>query len=90
MYVTIAGKRWRLVYARPPRGADACCDPPTAAGKKIVIAPSARKNPRRLMELLIHEALHAADWAVDEEAVGERARDIARLLWSQGFRLVQG
>jgi hypothetical protein len=34
-----------------------------------------------LIEVFIHECLHAGDWTKDEEWVDQTARDIARGLW---------
>jgi len=38
------------------------------------------------LDTLVHEALHACLWDIDEEAVRESAGDIARLLWRLGYR----
>jgi len=38
------------------------------------------------LEVLIHEALHAANWDLDEAAVQETAEDIAKILWKLGYR----
>lgn len=84
--VTICGKRWRLRYERTPPGKEADCDPPTAPGKTIRIRPGLKRYPRRLLEALIHESLHAANWSLDEDHVEKVAEDLAALLWKQGFR----
>jgi hypothetical protein len=86
MLISIGGKRWRLEYAALPNGDLGRCDAPDCPGKRIVLRPSLRRNPKLLLEVLIHEALHAAGWQLCEEAVTQIAADIARLLWSQGFR----
>lgn len=38
------------------------------------------------MEVFIHEALHASYWDLDEEAINEAGRDIARMLYRLGYR----
>jgi hypothetical protein len=38
------------------------------------------------MEVFIHEALHAAYWDIDEDAINEAGRDIARMLHRLGYR----
>lgn len=40
-----------------------------------------------LLETTVHEALHLADWKASERSVTRRAKYIARVLWSQGYRL---
>ncbi len=78
--ITIGGKRWRLEF-RPLKGEnDALCDPPTVPRKSIVIHRPALRSPKRLMELLVHECLHAESWPLDEEFVRQAAEDLARLL----------
>lgn len=41
----------------------------------------------KLMEILIHEGLHALFWDMSEIAVRDSARDIARFLNRCGFKL---
>jgi len=38
------------------------------------------------LETIIHESLHACSFLKSEDAVGQTAYDIARLLWRIGFR----
>lgn len=89
--ILILGKRWRLRYClreELPRDRDADCSDPAIPGKEIRVASSSQKQPQRLLELLIHEALHASNWQTfDETWVETVAHDIARMLWNQGFRL---
>ncbi len=85
---TILGKRWRLEFVPLDSRYDGECDRPDATGKSIKIRRSLLKQPRLLLEALIHEGLHAADYCKDEEEwVSPVAHDLARLLWNQGFRL---
>lgn len=88
--VTIGRKRWRLAFGPVVRGIDGHCDAPETTGKKITIRRSLLKRPRRLMEVLIHEGLHASDWSKDEAWIEATAEDLARLLWGMGFRLQSG
>ena len=60
------------------------CDPPTAKNRKIEI--STEIKGKKELEVLLHEALHACHWDLDEEAVYESANDIANMLWKCGFR----
>ena len=43
---------------------------------------------RRLLECTIHEAYHACQWDLAEEAVRESAAAIADVLWKDGWRRV--
>ena len=38
---------------------------------------------------LIHEILHASNWAKSEETVDRTSKDIGRLFWRLGFRCPQ-
>ena len=85
--VSIAGRRWRvkLVPAREmPRDALGDCDHPPGRHPTIRI----RRNlpQRELLDTAIHEVLHASLPALSEEAVTEAAHDIARVLFSLGWR----
>lgn len=81
---TFRGKRWRLIEVdhSPRVGGD--CEAPHIKGKVIRISRRVH-GPQRLTYLL-HEALHACLWDLDEEAVTETANDVARLLWRVGYR----
>ncbi len=85
--VSIAGRKWRvrLVPAREmPRDALGDCDHPPGRHPTIRIR---RNLPQRdLLDTAIHEVLHASLPALSEEAVTETAHDIARVLFSLGWR----
>jgi len=88
----ILGKRWRLVFVRFPslgrrRSKDGECDAPDSPNKKIRIGKHLHNRPRRLLEVIIHECLHAADWHKDDAWVETVSEDVAKILWAQGFRL---
>lgn len=40
----------------------------------------------RGLETIIHEALHAENWAKTERVIARTANEIARLLWRLGYR----
>ncbi len=61
------------------------CDPPRNPAKLIQINPNLPELD--LLETVIHEGIHGCLWDVEEEAVGESARDIALIVWRMGFRL---
>lgn len=86
----LRGKPWRLIYA----------DPRSRGMRRLhgYALPSARKpggtirvsrgmDEKMLLETLLHEALHACYWDMDEAAISEAARDLAELLLGEGWRL---
>ena len=85
MRVTVRKKRWNLVF-KSLKKADCWgfCEDPEKYAKKIVIDNSIVGEKR--LEILLHEAIHAAFFDTDESAVLETARDIARILWKLGYR----
>jgi len=79
---TILGKRWSFRFV-PHLGKHkrAECDAPHVQGKEIRIAT--RYRGKELIELVLHESLHAGLWQLDEETVTQLARDLAKVLSSQ-------
>lgn len=85
MHVLLRGKRWRLLFASLKR--EQCigrCDSPTKRGKRIRVCTTI--DEPQTLEVLTHEMLHACFWDMDEEAINESARDIAKVLWDLGYR----
>jgi hypothetical protein len=80
--------RYRLVWRNPNNHADGTCDPPDAKGKKIFIRRTL--PPRRLLEVLVDESIHASCWDLDNEVVVEMAERISAFLWRCGYRRVPG
>jgi hypothetical protein len=85
MHVKILGKRWRLQFVamKKQRGD---CDRPDTPRKRIRINTSIVNDDEQLLEVAIHEMLHAANWNLDEEFVFDYAKDAARVLYKLGFR----
>ena len=87
--ITIDGKRWTWRWYPFGRGdADGTCDPPDRPHKEIRVRNSLNKpaRQRRLLEVAIHESMHAMSWPLAEETVTRGAEDIAELLWRLGYR----
>jgi len=42
--------------------------------------------PSKRLEVMVHEALHLADWKMSERKVENRAKLIAQVLWADGYR----
>jgi len=83
--VTLRGRRWRIgrVKQKHERGG---CEHPGIPGKEIDVPVNGTR--RDDLDTIIHEALHACFWDIDEEAIEESATDIARFLWGLGWRKV--
>ena len=78
---TIRGKRWLFQFVPNlfgQLGEWGSCDSPGTPGKSIRVDAGLRGQ--KLLETLVHEQLHAAYWDLDEEAIHEAARDIAKNL----------
>lgn len=84
MRIRLRGQVWDLVRCKLPDGTDGLCEPPGRPGKRIKIRKD--MGAKDELETLIHEMLHACYWDLDEKAVEEAARDIARALWRLGYR----
>lgn len=83
-HFTIDEARWLWRYSRLKGSAAGWTD----WGKKKVLIDT-RLVGRSRLETEIHEAIHASMGpTISEEAVEHTARDIARLLWRLGYRIV--
>lgn len=79
MRARIRGHYYTVEFKNPGPKYDGDCDHPNAPDKVIRIRPGV-KSPSRLLELCIHEGLHAAFWDLDEQSVTDASRDIANLV----------
>ena len=78
----LRGKMWEVErVARLPGGERGMCDQPNTPNKRIQILK--RLKGEELLEVLLHEALHACMWDLDEEAVAELATDTSRMIWRE-------
>ena len=82
MILEILKKRWKLVFQEKPKlEGEEClgyCERPDQKGKRIVI--DCNVTGTELLEVLIHEQTHAADWSKDEEWVEDYADDLDKNL----------
>lgn len=80
MKLRVNGKVWDLEFHKEPCVQDdkclGYCERPDKKNKKIVIKESLKGE--KLLEILIHEQLHAALWVADEEWVQDVGVDLAR------------
>jgi hypothetical protein len=81
MRFSILGKLWRVVFkSRMGKGDkrhDGRCSDPAVANRTIELRKSL--EGKRLLTVVIHEALHAADWWKDEAWIERVAEDIAEI-----------
>ena len=83
MNITIMRKRWNLRFV-PLKKVLGDCDSPREKRKQIRI--DSRLRGSRLLRVLIHELLHAADWSESEESIDEKSICLSRILWRLGYR----
>ena len=81
LVVTLRGKKVEIVYGTVSKDADGTYAPEE---KKIVVSKSVKGV--RVLEVEIHEALHACFPDASEESVTETAEDLGAMLWEMGYR----
>jgi hypothetical protein len=87
--VEMNGRRWTFRFS-PPRnmGTDwgRCWDKDKAARTGLI---EIRRSLRglRMLEVILHEALHASAPFLDEPACDRIAADLARSAWRSGYRI---
>lgn len=91
-YVTIAGRRWSLIFASTSeitalRDKYGFTTDPNGKCRCIVARKSLKG--KMLLDTICHEVLHASAWPIDENIVTEYAEDLTRILWRLGFRQVE-
>ncbi len=56
--------------------------------KKNIIELSDKLKGKKHLEIIIHEKLHLQHWNIDEEYIKTYAKEIALLLWKEGYRKI--
>ena len=77
--IKLLGKYYTIAAIRS-RKYDGMCDPPDAKNKVILISERCFNSRVALLDVSIHELLHAADWSRDEQWVEQVASDMARAI----------
>ena len=77
---TFAGRQYHLLFGE----LDGNCD----TDDKYWLVVGRDLSKRVGLETAIHEALHACRWTAREKTVDQDARDLARFLWSLGYRKI--
>lgn len=90
--ITIGGKEYRLRFRRTMftrngvlSGYRGRCTPPAETNRTITIHSGLRGV--ELLETILHELWHGADWQRDEEFVDSSSSEMAKILWDLGYRL---
>jgi len=80
---------WPAKLPPPDRDAHGTCKRRNQAdgSKGGLIRIDGSATDRIRMETEIHEIMHACLWDLDEAAVSETARDMAKALWKIGYRI---
>ena len=87
-HFTIAGIRWLWRYTRlkgKAAGWTVYGDQKKKTASKILIDQGLSGRAR--LEIELHEAMHACFPQTAEESVTEAAKDMARILWTLGYRI---
>ncbi len=89
MRVRIGKRSWSVEFVRAhdlqSRGNWGECDYPTARAPKVTVRRGL--PPRQLLEVTLHELLHASRPELSEEAVTETAQVLARTIFRLGARI---
>ena len=89
---TFRGKRYKITTAtKRAMGVNrGDCDSPSGPGKTIRVGNDLMQpsKDKELMEVLLHEGLHACMWDVSEEGIHQTADSLANLLWRCGYRRI--
>jgi hypothetical protein len=85
--VQINGRRWRIRLVKSseiPRDRLGDCDHPPGPAPTIRV----RRNlsQRLMLEILLHECLHASRPELDETAIEITAKECAKALYAMGYR----
>ena len=76
---------WSIAFTDMPSGDCGACQPPGTPHKKILLDRNVKKSDFLLLSTMLHEALHATCWALDEEYVERYCIDTARIIIDMGF-----
>jgi hypothetical protein len=81
-YHTFRKKKYRIVDTESCLGGE--CDDPNTKNKWLIVPVEGEEFYD--LYVIIHEAVHACLWDLDETAVEEIAMSIARFIWRLGWR----
>ena len=79
---TFNGRKYDIYFGQ----IDGCCEQYSIKPTDREIAIFAKPNTRNELETIIHECLHAENWAATEGVVDRVSSEIGGLLWRLGYR----
>jgi hypothetical protein len=79
--VNVRGQRWRLRFVPNLGDKDGECE----YGTRVIRVALGQPEQSEL-DTVIHEILHAAYPDLEEDAVGQTAEALAKVLWGLGWR----
>ena len=84
------GHRYKIVWQKPPKSlangdAWGLCEDNSAPEKTIHISPNLKEYD--FLTTCLDESIHACNFSLDNDHVGEMSDSIAYFLWRIGFRL---
>lgn len=82
MHAILRRKRWKVVSRRLKANWGHC----DQQLREIAVSTSVRSE-ETFLDVLLHEALHACHWDLDEEVIDRTATDLARLLTRLGVKV---
>lgn len=87
-HFTISGLRWLWRYTRLKGSAAGWTvyeDKKKKVAAKILIDQNLTGRAR--LDIELHEAMHACFPQIDEGVITQAAKDVARILWTLGYRI---
>lgn len=82
-------KAYRIQW-RKPYLCEGICAAPTHPFPRRHILINPHSDGKTLMGTLIHEAIHAEQWYLDESTVERIGEEVSDFLWKCGYRLTDG
>lgn len=83
MRVTLRKNTWNLVKVDLGSRIRGEIDPATYKNKEIRISTRIKSKPE-ILEVVLHECLHGCFWDLEEAAIDQAAKDIAKVLRKLG------
>ena len=76
------GRRYNIFFGQ----IDGCCDQYHISEKDREIAILAAPFTKEELITIVHESLHASNWAATEEVVDRVSTEVGSLLWRLNYR----
>src|ERR1043165_6167543 len=83
-YHSFNGKKYQLKWRKPYKGRGICYDPSEKPARRVIMVDP-KMDDLDFTETVIHEALHAEQWYLDEPTVQRIGENITLLLVKCGL-----